>query len=662
MAKKNKPANTQVKKGSAPVSETTNIPQAETQAFSFESFRVQAFIVALLGFIFYCNSFSNEYALDDRALIVQNEYVQQGFSGIPKILTSDAYQSYLAGLNSGNELPGGRYRPLSIVTFAIEQQFFGGPPEEVDTTHGPKPTSLSPAAEAKINHDMHTRHVVNVLLYMLAVVLLLSFLRKVIFPGAPFIAFIATILFTIHPIHTEVVANVKSRDEIMSLIFICATFLYSFRYYDDKKTGTLIKALVCYLLALLSKEFAVTLIILLPLSFYLLRGESIAKSFSRFYLFFIPLAIYGLLRFSAEAHAPEVITADIQNNPYLYATPVQKFASEVVVLLKYLKLLIMPHPLASDYSYRQIPYSDLSSALFWLSLVIYASMVGVMIWLFKKRHILCFALAFYLLNLSLVSNLIVTLGATMGERLIFHSSVGFVMIIAWLLVKAANRFSAGTMRIALPVVLVGIITLLSGYKTITRNSEWKNDRTLFLTDVKTVPNSMLANGNAGSACIDLADGTKDEAEKKARYRQAIQYLNKAMELDKSYINALLNRGVCYYKMGEPDKALADLDTVRARYPRQPSLPYSRSIVSNYYFKQGIENGSHYRNEEAVISFSKAVNANPKEPDSWYNLGYANFASGHYPEAIHALEISLRLKPGFPKAILTLQQAKEKMNK
>src|SRR5690606_21601064 len=147
----------------------------------------------------------------------------KGFAGIGDILTKDAYDSYYRQLNTTNQLNGGRYRPLSIVTFAIEQQFFGAVPEDkVDSVlkqsvaygvRGPQ--------EQQLVRNMHVRHVVNVLIYMLSVVVILYFLRFIVFKEHHLMAFIAALLFTVRPIHTEVVANVKSRDEIMSFLFMC---------------------------------------------------------------------------------------------------------------------------------------------------------------------------------------------------------------------------------------------------------------------------------------------------------------------------------------------------------------------------------------------------------------------------------------------------------
>src|ERR1700739_128487 len=91
-------------------------------------FKVKCIILAVIGLFFYANSIFNEYALDDGIVIAKNEFVQQGISGIPGIMGHDAYYSYYHQMNANQMLAGGRYRPLSIVVFAIEHSLTGEDP------------------------------------------------------------------------------------------------------------------------------------------------------------------------------------------------------------------------------------------------------------------------------------------------------------------------------------------------------------------------------------------------------------------------------------------------------------------------------------------------------------------------------------------------------
>jgi tetratricopeptide (TPR) repeat protein len=202
-----------------------------------------------------------------------------------------------------------------------------------------------------------------------------------------------------------------------------------------------------------------------------------------------------------------------------------------------------------------------------------------------------------------------------------------------------------------------VLTVLSGFKTIDRNKDWKNDRTLFLHDVKTSPNSVLILGNAGSASIDLADAEKDSVKRIALYKQAIKFFDKAISIHPRFSNGYENRGVAYYKMGYTDIAVANWDTTKMYHPGHPELPYVFTIASNYYYRDGIKYGKAGEHELAIQAFMKAAHCKPTEPDIWYNIGYANMMGAHYEKAITAYENSLRFSSKNPNARQYLEKCK-----
>ena len=682
MAKKRKPNPAQVTNQT----EETVVasPGPNPKGWSIYDFKVQAVIIAVLAFVFYFNSFFNEYAHDDGIVIVKNEYVQEGFSGIPKILTRDAYDSYYRQLNTTNQLHGGRYRPLSIVTFAIEQQFFGAvQQDQLDSVlkqniaygvRGPQ--------EQKLVNNMHVRHIINVLWYILSVIAFLYLLRYIVFKTNPMMAFIAAIIFTIHPIHTEVVANVKSRDEIMSLLFICLTFIFTFKYQEDKKIKMLIAALLSYFLAFLSKEYAITLVALLPLSLYIFNRYSIKDSIKAFLPFIAVIIVYLVLRSQTAVEASSGSDNEVLNNPYLFATSAEKLATEISTSLNYLKLLIFPHPLSADYSYNSIPYVDFSNPMVWLSLIVHGGMVVAMFMLFPRRQslpslpsisaiptaavdfrgVLCFAIAFYLLHLALVCNIFFDIGATMGERLIYHSSVGFAIAAAYFVCIAADKINDKAMAQKSLAGFMVVLIVLSGYKTITRNADWKNDSALFSADIKTVPNSVLVCANVGASDITLADYAKNGKEKNELLTTAVSLLNHALSIHHKFVAAYLNRGIAYYKLGRIDEAKANIDSVKLLYPSYPTLPAMYKLIGDYYMKNGWDSyGKYGKYAEAIIEFKKGIAIDPTNADLWYNMGGAYFSNKQYPEAIAAFQKTLAIRPGYVQAQQGMQAAMATMN-
>lgn len=545
---------------------------------------VQAAIVVIIGVAFYANSSKNMYALDDDIIMKENMYVQKGFAGIYDIMTNDAYKSYYESMGVEQQLSGGRYRPLSIVTFAIEQQLldkcYGRRFTEVrDSVFLLNRLQISDANYFRLLNEKNLlereikaanyriapyRHSLQIFWFVLSMVILLVFLRECIFRENTDIAFLATLIFTIHPIHTEVIANVKSRDEIFSLMFICLTFIYYFRYDASKKAKDLVWGSLWFLFALLSKEYAFMLIFLIPLGLMLLRKRKLNQLVKPILATGGVLIVYAIFRFGAVggmASAPvDKARQDPLNDPYLYANAEQRVASKINRLDDYLTLLVWPNPLVSDYSYQHFPYSKFSSPGVWLSLLINIGLIILMFWLWMKRHVMAFALMIYFAFFALINNILFDIGATMGERLIYHSSVGFCMAVAWLLVEGLNR-----MKVPRNYALAGIFLLLAVpafLQTTKRNKEWHDDFTLFAADVKKHPNSALTNGNAGARYMDLGLSylgrdtiiEKDTIKaygrdtiKVSRYADtAIGYLSKATQIHEKYVNGYLNLGLCYY--------------------------------------------------------------------------------------------------------------------
>lgn len=609
----------------------TALPLEKSWTSDWTSFKMQALILAFIGFVFYANSFKNEYALDDGIVIQNNDYVQEGFRGIPKIMSTDAYESFYRHMGAKQQLSGGRYRPLSVVTFAIEQQIFGS------------------NAEVKPLDDAATvRHFMNVIYYILSILFLFYLLRNYIFKENHLAAFVAALIFLIHPMHTEVVANVKSRDEILSFLFIVLTFISVFKYREGKGASHLAFGLLFYFLALLSKEYAVTLLVLLPMLLFIVLKDSFAKSILVTLPFLAVALLYIAIRYKIVGAGAKFENPDVLNNPYIYANATQKLATRIEVLLRYLKLLFYPNPLSSDYSYSTIPFVDFSSSAVWASIVIHVSMIVAAVVLFFKRNILSFAIVFYLVHLLLISNLIFNVGATMGERMVYHSSFGFAIAMAVLITWLLQKISSEQTRRIVAVSFGCIVVIWCGAKTIVRNAEWKNDQTLFIADAKTVPNSTLANGNAGKAYIDLSEMPENKAQETELIKKGIYHLSRSVAIHDKYVNGYLNLGVAYFKLKEYDKAKQNWDIAKVIYPNNPFVKRNMELLGATYYNQGMTIGGK-NPVEAIKLMEKAVSIDSTNAEYWYNIGGASFTIKDYVKARSAWTKTLQLKPDYVQA-------------
>lgn len=673
-------------------------------------------ILGLIAFIFYVNTYKNEFALDDGIVIHKNEYVMEGIAGIDSIMSRDAYHSFYKQMNAKAQLAGGRYRPLSIVSFAIEQQFIGSYPDG----HLPPSNCWDYNANGKpdkaedINNDglyndndcltkgCMMRHINNVLFYVIAVLLIYAMFKNHLFSKYPDMAFVASLLFCIHPIHTEVIANMKSRDELFSIIFIALTFITIFKYSETKELKYIIWSGVNYFLALLSKEYAVTLIAAIPVTLYLIdtsydikKSKEILRSVLFFCLFgffifwaskeakahgllifglsvvalgffarlanfgkytwlFFSLAVaalaYFCIRFSIVVAKTGIPDTELLNNPYLLARGDQMKATKVFVWLKYLILLFFPYVLSSDYSYNSIPYRHFTSPEVWVSLFVYIGLLYYTYKLFRKKHPVTWGLVFFFANFLMIANLLFDIGATMGERLIFHSSLGWAVCIGWIFTDGARKyFSSEKIHKTVLWSVLLILIVLFGIRTITRNEIWKNDITLFTHDVDVMPNSVLCLGNAGARWIDLSERPENKAHEKEYLEKAQKYLNHALELHPKYVNGYLNLGLAYFKLRDYNKAEEIWNTAYRLYPSNPYLVSYYRVLSNVYIQQAFQDAKDKKLQNSLYWFDRASKIFPQDPEIWYNLGGAAFSVGDYARARAAFEKCLQLKPDHAQA-------------
>jgi len=763
--------------------------------FPFKNQKAPIIVIILLGLIFNITSLNNEYALDDGIIIHQNDHVIKGLSGIKGIMTKDAYESFYRRMNATDQLAGGRYRPLSVVSFAIEQEFIGAYktglyPAKTDATNfncwDLNENNINDPGE-DLNNDgvfnevdcqvkgASLRHFVNIITYILGVILLFLFFRNYIFKDNHDLAFLTALIFLMHPMHSEAIANVKSRDEIFSLIFISLTFFYSFKYIDDKKVKTLFWASVNFLLALLSKEYAVVLLGLIPVAFYVFSkldidfktyfkskefkqivyigitfflcavlmlyikrdfdihakpGQKAGTAFWLFPFVFLIVGVFLLgankkkdyitlmgwqffivlfylgMRLVAVKLKPGVPDTEILNNPYLLATGEERFMSKAYVLLKYLQLCIFPYKLSSDYSYNTIEYRHFTSWDSILSIFLHLGLAYAGFKLVLKKHILGFAIAVYFAFLLMIGNILMDIGATMGERLLFHSTIGFAIAFAWFILKGLDKLPTSlnlrTKQVVL-ISLLGVMTFLYGCKVWERNWDWKNDITLFLKDVETMPNSVLVLGNAGARYIDLSDTktyvsnpydstlvqlkdlSKKEGEdndgildkmshalkpkfgsietyhvdsvdavafhkkRTAFLEKGLKYLKHAIELHPRYVNGYLNLGLGSYKLGRDRDALFYWKHAEKLYPNNPYLKNYYIVFYNDLLNRGYQKAQRGQLDSAVYELNKTIILDKLNPEGWYNLGGAYYQKKQYDKAKSCWEECIKLNPNHPQA-------------
>jgi len=576
-------------------------------------------IVMIASLILYAVTFGFDFVLDDEIMTRSNAFVNKGLSGIRDIFTHGT----LYGFNGMNDQS---YRPLMLANFAFEKSLFGG-------TAG-------------------AYHFFNVFYYALASGVFYLFLKKAL--GAESLIPLLTALFFIaHPIHTEVVANIKSRDEILSFLFVSLSLLYALKYVQEgNKTANLVISLLCYLAATLAKETGLAMIGLVPLTLWFftsLRPGRIA-TITAFYL--APVGLYFLMRGSAMDNM--FFSSDIKdlvNNTLSGArTSGEWFASRIMILGKYLGLLIFPHPLSYDYSYNQVPLVGINDIGFLISLLIHLILIGLFAWGVVKKKIIAYAIGFYAVMLVLVSNFLTPIGATMAERFLFSSSAGFCLALAWGIVALTEKFQFSKNVL---YTVAGVILLLYTVKTYTRTQVWASPEKLFKSGLETAPNSARAQNHYGTYWRTQAEGNQNPQDKNRTelYAKAMTYYQKSLEIYPGYSEAQYNLGVTYMALNKTEEArIAFENTLKIDSTYQGALN-NLAIIA---FRKNDA-------QTALAYWDKLLLINPNNFDALQNCGAVQFNLNNPKKALEYFERALKINPNHQGLIQNIQKVKAKLN-
>ncbi|MCX6304736.1 MAG: DUF1736 domain-containing protein [Bacteroidetes bacterium] len=577
-------------------------------------------LIFLFAFVLYGNTLTNDYALDDLIVIKDNTFTKKGFSGIKEIFSYDSFTGFFG--TEKKLVAGGRYRPLSIASFAVEYAVTGG---------------LNPFFS----------HLINILLYALTGSFIFIILSRLIKspPGKPWhlgIPFIASVLFMAHPVHTEVVANIKGRDEIFALLFPLMAVWFTLRYFETNKVVLLLVANLFFFLGLLSKENAIMFVVIIPLTIYFFTRVPLRKNIAVSLSFLFTALLFVFIRFLVLGYLNSgELPKELLNNPFLYATQGEKFGTILYTLGLYVKLLFFPYPLTHDYYPYHIPLVSMTDWKAAISLVLYIGMIVYAVLKFRSKDIFSFGILFYLLTLFIVSNLLFPVGTFMNERFIYMPSLGFAIIIAYLVAdKLPLLLNKGTSYKNVATGMLLVVLVLFTFQTYSRNKAWKDDFTLFTTDVLVSENSIKCNISAGGDYQKKAGLETDPVKQADDYQHSVTYLEKALSIYPKAVNGLVLYGnvLALYKKDYKQSIVQYLKVLEVD-------PYNKNAFSNALQVLGSLESS--RESAYKVGILKQLNSiDPNNADVNYNLGkiYGQFR-GNLDSASYFLERSISLNPG-----------------
>lgn len=586
--------------------------------------RTLALLLAVFSFLLYINTIGHGYVLDDLAVIKQNTFVKEGVSAIPKLLATPYLKGFkrAADTTASNDL----YRPASLVMFAAEQQVGGDSPL------------------------LH--HLVNILLFAGCVVVLFLFLD--LLPGirGSGIAFVAALIFAAHPIHTEVVANIKSRDELLCFFLAFASLLVFAAYTRSGKIVHLAGGALLYFVSLLSKETSAAFLIIIPLVFFCHlnsdRQRSIRITVGPIASFLIYIAIRYAVLIHYNANHTQII--DLMENELVGApSAASRLATAILVLGYYIRLLFIPYPLSSDYAFNSIPFVGFDNIWVWITIILYCALaaIGIARLMKKQGDLWAFGILLFITTLVLFSNIVFLVGAVLAERFLFFASAGFCLAVALLLSRLGKArhvlYSQQMWLVLCPLLLV--CSLL----TFSRNKDWKDNYTLFSADAEKYPANARLWYNLGfEQSNTLLEEATDINEKVKLVNGSIADLQKAVAIYPNYAMAHNDLGKLFQRVQQYDSAEAHLKRSIALNPKDP---VNKTDLGGLYFTQGnYRLAAYYCNQAALIE--------PENTEILNNLGLCYLMLHQYDSAMIFAGKVVKIAPDNKLAAETIAAAKK----
>ncbi len=441
--------------------------------------RLAPWLAALVACVVYLNALHNGFTLDDQIVVQENPFVH-GAAAMRDIWVSPYWPNM--------PFQVGLYRPLTIFMYAVEWGLWHGQPMGF--------------------------HAVNILLHALVCALVVVLVLRLGAP--PLAAALGGVLFAIHPVHVEAVSGIVGRAEVLMTLFVLAACLLHL-WRRGPPVVRWVGIAVCFLAALLTKESAVSLPLLLVIVDWLdpERRTSLGRTMwddAPLYLLlgmlfagYMGLRYAVLTVFSGSTLAPALIGASTAT----------RIATAISMWPQYLRLLVYPRDLAADYGPNVLTAAHWNAPIVWVSLALGAVVFASAVMLRRRVPWWTAAVAWFVASIFVVSNLAVPVGILLAERTLYLPSVALAFV-AVPLVEWGRRVP----RVAIPAA--ALVLVLGVARTWTRTPDWRSTDVMLSQLAAAHPESFYAQTYLG-----------DRALRAGHPREAVQHYSIAWSLERN---------------------------------------------------------------------------------------------------------------------------------
>jgi protein O-mannosyl-transferase len=585
--------------------------QTHKSSSSFTSRRLDpipvgsAFLLIILCFAAYANSLSGSFVWDDQLQIVRNDTIRS-FANVPHVFSSTLWEFMYPEGNSAAANLSRYYRPLQVLIFMSAYKISG----------------LSPLPFHLFSVGLHSA--VCVLVYILCLQLGFRHLS----------ALLAAALFAVHPIHTEAVSWIAGVGDLACGLFYFSGLCAYVQYFRTHKKVCLWGSALCCLLALLSKEAAITFpIVAAMLAFGLLlhaRPKIRDASFAML-PFAMAFGVYAVLRINA-------VGLNLTPATRSQFTAFDSITLVVSVIGQYVRYAVLSYPLSAQYAIPLHFYDRIGST------VLYGSVIAVAVgslWFARKR--IPNGLTWFAIFIVMLAPVLYFQGTGIffAERYLYMPSLAAVILIVDALSQLRPR--AG---LAIGVLLLGGFFAL----TVLRNRDWKDDETLYRRTLQVQPASVKFWNNLGFIYLDRGDN-----------KQAQECLLRASEhsRDERFGQEVYERyrtDLGFGIIAARESRIAD-----AKKHLYQALEYEPRGDGAYATLAAVFMNQDHDYAKAVGLLRKAIEIGFKSELNWDYMGVALLNQGLHERAISAFREALRVNPNFEPAKQHLQIALQKMN-
>ena len=516
-------------------------------------------------------------------------------------------------------------------------------------------------------------HVFNLIIHLLAALTLYGIVRRTLLRPAlrekfgvsgEWIALTVAILWTVHPLQTEAVTYISQRCESLMGLFYLLTLYTFIRGVESRKSAGWFSLSIatCYL-GVASKEVMVTAPLMVLLYDRTLVSGNFREAWTRHQRLYLGLASsWLLLGYLMMGLHDRNVGYGLGSTWWGYGL------TECRAIVHYLRLAVLPYPLVLDYG----PYMSTSlGAIVPYAIIVAVLGIGVLCAL-GRRTIIGFVGAWFFVILAPTSSVIPIAGSPMAEHRMYLPLVSVIIAIIFGAVFLGERLIQPRQRVYLGSVAGGFVMVLFVLLTIQRDRDYRSALTIWQDTIDKCPNNSRAFNNLGAALFEVG-----------KVRDAIGYLERAVEIKPDYVNAHRNLGIALVKFGnvregieqyrevlrmDPDYAevhddlgtaleqAGQIDEAIGQYEEalriKPDYAFAHNDLAVTLARQG-------RVQEAIEHWRQALRTNPDYAFAHFNLAIALTGQHKLQEAIDHYKEALRIDPDYAeaqRALVRLQAA------